>query len=84
MATWSDLLDELNGTPVAERGHFITERSRASAQRIAKHCDRNVLYYSSAFLQKPEVPGLFTAINREDINGSWPAFTTVTSRRGSC
>ena len=69
MATWSDLLDELNGTPVAERGQFITERSRASARRIAEHCDRNVLYYSSAFLQKPEVPGLFTAINREDING---------------
>ena len=34
-----------------------------------KRYDRNVLYYASSFLQKPHVPGLFTSINMEDING---------------
>ena len=32
-------------------------------------CERNVLYYASSFLQKPQIPGLFTSINMEDING---------------
>ena len=36
---------------------------------IAQRYDRNVLYYASSFLQKPHIPGLFTSINMEDING---------------
>jgi len=43
--------------------------SLLSAQRIAKLYDRNVLYYASSFLQKPQIPGLFTSINMKDING---------------
>ena len=39
------------------------------AALIGEHYDRNVLYYASSFLQKPHVPGLYTSINMEDING---------------
>ncbi len=36
---------------------------------IAEHYGRNVLFYASGFLQKPQIPGLYTSINMEDING---------------
>jgi hypothetical protein len=31
--------------------------------------DRNVIFYASAFLQKPQVPQVTTMITMEDING---------------
>ena len=42
---------------------------RQLAAIIGQRYDRNVLYYASSFLQKPHVPGLFTSLNMEDING---------------
>ena len=69
MPSWSDLQDELNGIDPASRGDHIAEQARQCTARIAGHYDRNVLYYASSFLQKPQIPGLFTAINMEDING---------------
>ena len=69
MPSWSDLQDDLNRIEPDRRGDRIAERSRQSVATIARLCDRNVLYYASSFLQKPHVPGLFTSINMEDING---------------
>ena len=69
MPGWSDLLDQFKGKNPKERGQFIGDELRDALERIATHYDRNVLYYASAFLQKPSVPGLSTAITLEDING---------------
>ena len=69
MSSWSDLQDRLNSIEPDKRGEFIAEVSRDSTARIAEHYDRNILYYASSLLQKPQVPGLFTSINMEDING---------------
>ena len=69
MPSWSDLQDELNSIDPGDRGVHIAEQTRQCTARIAAHYDRNVLYYASSFLQKPQIPGLFTAINMEDING---------------
>lgn len=69
MPSWSDLQDELNRTDPDKRGDYIVSRSQESVAFIAERYDRNVLYYASSFLQKPHVPGLFTSINMEDING---------------
>ena len=69
MATWSELLDEFNGRPPAERGDWIATATHQAVAEIAAISNRNVIAYTSAFLQKPQVPGLSTAINREDING---------------
>ena len=69
MPSWSDLQDELSRIEPDKRGDHIAERSRESATLIAQRYDRNVLYYASSFLQKPQIPGLFTSINMEDING---------------
>ena len=69
MPSWAELQDELNQVEPADRGGFIANRCQQCTKRIESICGRNVLYYASSFLQKPQVPGLFTAINREDING---------------
>ena len=69
MPSWSDLQDELNGIEPEQRGDHIADRLRQLAAQIGARYDRNVLYYASSFLQKPQVPGLFTSINMEDING---------------
>lgn len=69
MPSWSDLQDELSRVEPDQRGDHIAERSRQSTALIARRCDRNVLYYASSFLQKPQIPGLFTSVNMEDING---------------
>ena len=69
MPSWSDLQDELNRIEPDKRGDYIAESSRQLVALIAQRYDRNVLYYASSFLQKPQIPGLFTAINMEDING---------------
>ncbi len=69
MPGWSELLDEFKGITPENRGQFISDSVSDAVERIAKHYDRNVLYYASAFLQKPRAPGLSTAITLEDING---------------
>ena len=69
MPSWSDLQNELNGIEPEKRGEFIAQRAHESTALIAQRYGRNVLYYASSFLQKPQIPGLFTSINMEDING---------------
>ena len=69
MPSWSDLQNELNRIEPDKRGDHVAEKLRQSIKLIAERYDRNVLYYASSFLQKPQIPGLFTTINMEDING---------------
>ncbi len=69
MPSWSDLQDALNHIDSDKRGDYIASESLKQARTIAQRYDRNVLYYASSFLQKPQMPGLFTSINMEDING---------------
>jgi len=69
MPGWSDLQDKLRRVEPRERGDHVAEMLRLSAQKIAELYDRNVLYYASSFLEKPQIPGLFTSINMKDING---------------
>ena len=69
MPSWSDLQHDLERVDPAQRGEHIAKKLRESVEQVAHRYDRNVLYYASSFLQKPQVPGLFTSINMEDING---------------
>ena len=69
MPTWSELQDELNQVSPEKRGDFLAKKSHQSMTRIADLYKRNILYYASSFLQKSGVPGLFTSINMQDLNG---------------
>ena len=69
MPSWSDLQNELSGIDPKQRGDHIAARSRELTGLLAERHGCNVIYYASGFLQKPQIPGLFTSINMEDING---------------
>ena len=69
MPSWSELLDDLSGIEQNQRGDHIAEEIRRLVVLIGQRQDCNVLFYASSFLQKPHIPGLFTSINMEDING---------------
>ncbi len=69
MPSWSDLQGEFHRIEPDKRGDQVAKRIREAVGLIAERYGRNVLYYASSFLQKPQIPGLFTAINMEDING---------------
>lgn len=70
MPSWNELLTEFNVTPPQERGGWIQNRQIAALQEIGRlRGGRNVLFYSSAFLQKPQVAPMYTQITHEDMNG---------------
>lgn len=69
MPTWSELNNKLAAEKPADRGPLIVEHIKQIIADLSQHTDKNVIFYSSAFLQKPHVPGLLLSINNEDING---------------
>lgn len=78
MASWTELVTEFqtigaNENPEAagkKRGEWINNSLQAELRKIAaKRGNRNILFYASAFLQKPGLPGQLTQITHEDING---------------
>ncbi len=69
MPGWSDLQNDLNRIEPERRGDHIAEKLLSAIATIGHRYRRNVLFYASSFLQKPQVPGLFTSVNMEDING---------------
>ena len=69
MPSWSDFHTKLSVTDVEKRGDFINNAIKEFTRKIADRSDRNVLFYASSFLQKPQIGGLYTSINSEDING---------------
>lgn len=69
MPSWSNLLDELEQIPLDGKSDWVATKSLETTRKIADISNRNVLYYASSFLQKPQIPSLFTSINMEDLNG---------------
>ncbi len=69
MPSWPELTTALQRYTVESKIAFISQESNQTIRKIADLTDRNVLYYASAFLQKPTAPTLLTAIMPEDING---------------
>ena len=69
MASWSELQDEVNRLDPGLRGAWLHSNLKRSAEKIADISKRNVLYYASSFLQKPQVPGHYVSLNPEDLNG---------------
>lgn len=69
MPSWPELQDELNRVQPNSRGDYLAKASRRAIAKISRLYDRNVLLYGSSFLQKPGVPGVYTSIGMEDING---------------
>ena len=69
MPSWTDLNNQYVAQPEKDRGAFLVNTFKDYTTKLADHVDQNVLFYSSSFLQKPQIPGLFSAVNAEDLNG---------------
>jgi len=68
VASWTELQAELKALPEPDRAKWFEDRLCTALTEIATiRGDRNVLFYSSAFLQKPTVP--LTQLTYEEING---------------
>jgi hypothetical protein len=71
MPAWNDLLTELESQPTeAEKAAWVTAQLSASLGGIrARRGNRNVIFYASAFLQKPAAPAQLLQLTHEEING---------------
>lgn len=69
MPSWNDILEQLEARG-PEGGVWLIDEHRRALQAIAKlRAGRNVIFYASAFLQKPFLPANWLQITHEDING---------------
>lgn len=69
MPTWNDLIHEVDKLPPPATGQWLTTRLTESLSNVADLRGRNVLMYSSAFLQKPTLHPISMQITAEDLNG---------------
>jgi ClpP class serine protease len=69
MPSWNDLLNDLESR--GEAGpRWLQDEHQASLRRVGElRGGRNVIFYASAFLQKPFVPANWLQITYEEING---------------
>lgn len=70
MPAWPSLIQEFNslGDP-NKRNEWLSRTLHSALKDVSRiRGGRNVIFYASAFLQKPQ-NGLFTQITQEDING---------------
>jgi ClpP class serine protease len=71
MPSWNDLLQELEAQPTddAKSAWLKAKQNEALASVSQRRHGQNVLFYASAFLQKPQLPGQNLQITHEEING---------------
>ena len=70
MPSWNELLDELNAQADNEaKGRWLDTRHNGALADVARlRGGRNVLFYASAFLQKPQAPAPVIQITGEELN----------------
>jgi hypothetical protein len=70
MPSWNDLVDELESQPDQEKEDWVNRRIHTALGEISRiRGGRHILFYGSAFLQKPHLTGQYLQITHEDING---------------
>ena len=70
MPSWNTLLNELESVNPQQRGSWFNQKQQEWLNKLSeKRGGRNVIFYASAFLQKPAAPPMALQITHEDING---------------
>lgn len=71
MPSWVELRNQFEAQPTdPEKLQWLEAQLQAALQEISKQRDdRNVMFYASAFMQKPAVPSYMTMLMMDDING---------------
>jgi hypothetical protein len=71
MPAWNDLVEQFTAQETdAAKTEWLVGSLRASLQSVRhRRGNRNVLFYASAFLQKPQVQPALLQLTHEEING---------------
>jgi hypothetical protein len=70
MPSWNELTEELSRIDGPAKQDWVIIKQNEFINKISSlRQNRNVIFYSSAFLQKPNAPGFAISISPEDING---------------
>lgn len=72
MASWNELLDELEKQPTTEQARtgWLSKIQNDALRKISeKRGNRNIIFYASGFLQKPQAPPMWLQLTHEEING---------------
>ena len=71
MPSWNDLAAEFEQLPDdAHRSVWLRDKQTDTLKKLSAHRnDSNVVFYASAFLQKPGAPAQTVQITSEDLNG---------------
>lgn len=70
MAVWTELVNEINQLRVEDRLSWFQRELPQALDRISSIRDqRNVIFYASAYLQKPGLKPQFTQLTAEELNG---------------
>lgn len=83
MPAWKELLDEVNALPEDQKGDWISRNLVEQLQLVSNlRGGRNVVFYASSFLQKPQLPAFLANIMHEDINGFMTSIVGMDWARG--
>ncbi len=71
MGSWNELLAEIESQPSDQaKSQWLSEKQKATLAEISKlRGDRNVIFYASAFLQKPGIAPQHIQLTSEELNG---------------
>ena len=69
MPSWSELQQILSKEQPSEVNDKVESMIHEATAKLGEVTGQNVIFYASSFLQKPFIPGAFTSINMEDVNG---------------
>lgn len=71
MPSWNELLQQLGSLPSdADRAQWLPAQLHRALHAIGqKRGSRHVIFYASAFLQKPHTPPMWLQLMSEEING---------------
>ena len=71
MPSWNELLNEFEAQKTVEdKSKWLLDKPREALSKISElRENRNVIFYASAFLQKPLIPPPFLQLTHEEING---------------
>ncbi|HFE53660.1 MAG TPA: serine protease [Bacteroidetes bacterium] len=79
MPSWNELVEEFERQPA----EFLRRRLQDSLRAIGdRRGGRNVIFYASAFLQKPDIPQHMIQITHEDVNGFMSCLYGMNWKRG--
>jgi ATP-dependent protease ClpP protease subunit len=82
MASWFELQKEFVTKPPNERGPWLAAQISEKIDELATMTGRNVVFYASGFLQKPQTPSFFHSVSLEDVNGFMTCLMGMNFKKG--